>query len=97
MWLTMRSIRSAGLVGSRLAAAQVGALAELRQPLSEVLAHLAIGRVHRDQHPVEHREADRAGVDRLDACARAASPLARSDLLPTAARRRNTSRSYHDV
>jgi hypothetical protein len=35
----------------------------LLQARREEFAHQAIGRMHRQQHAVEHREADRAGVD----------------------------------
>mmetsp|Transcript_9901 Transcript_9901/g.23198 ORF Transcript_9901/g.23198 Transcript_9901/m.23198 type:complete len:249 (+) Transcript_9901:846-1592(+) len=48
------------------AAARSGLVAPFGQSVElvrEELAHLAIRRMHRHQHPVEHREADRAGVD----------------------------------
>ena len=53
-------------------ATRFGAGLLLRQAVREVLAHHAVGRVHGQQHAVEHREADWAGVDRGERCACAA-------------------------
>ena len=102
MWLTMRSIRSAGLVGRR-GPHRAFAAALQQQALREVVAHGAVGRMHREQHAVEDGEADRAGVDRGQRPARrrrlccAYRRRASASLPVPTASRRKTSRSYQDV
>jgi hypothetical protein len=48
----------------RQSAGAAAADGHLRQPRGEELAHQTVGGMHGQQHAVEHREADRAGVDR---------------------------------
>ena len=100
MWLTMRSIRSAGLVGRP--AGRRGRLAMFCSRRCGETASRTNGSrgMHGEQHAVEHRKADRAGVD-----AAATSPLTdcrwrrgRQSAGPVArGQARNTSRSYWAV
>ena len=78
MKLTIRSIRSAGLVGMRALARPSAVRVLVLQAVGEELAHLAIGRVDGEQDAVEDDEADRAGVDQVD---RVLRPLRRRPVL----------------
>ena len=104
MWLTMRSIRSAGLEEqARVGAARASASIRLAQQLAgKEVAHQAVGRMHGQQHAVKHCKAHGAGVDRAHGLLRRnqrAVLVVHEELgaANAAARRRKTSRSYQEV
>ena len=101
MWLTMRSIRSAGLAGMR-APARPSAVDEVwfcSRLAKNSRTWQSVG-MDGQQDAVEGDEADRAGVDHVDrvlAALATAAPSSSIAATALAARRRKTSRSYADV